>query len=108
MLAKIKLAEIYNNVIVVISILTTITCYFIRDFDNVIIAKACDKNVFTTRDAMIIRLFYDENIIIARSFCGGNNILLSYNDVISISYSHIKFITLFRYLTLYQILNFEL
>ena len=55
---------------------------------------------------MITKLFYNEDdgniMIINLSYNEG-----AYDDVISISYSYIKFITLFKYLTLYHISYFE-
>ena len=70
--------------------------------DNACSAEACYKNVFT-EDVMIIRLSYSED--------GGDGenviIIISCDDVISASYSYIKFITLFKYLTLYHISYFE-
>ena len=85
----------------------TIIKRFIINNDIYFNAKIYNKNVFIVRNIIIIKLFCNENIIIARSFCDEDNednenaILLSYNDIISASYSHIKFIILFKYLTLY-------
>ena len=76
-----NITNIYINVIIVINILTTIICYFIKDFndDTYFIAKIYNKIII--KGAMIAESFY--------------------NDIISFSYSRIKFIILFKYLTLY-------
>ena len=54
-----------------------------------IIRLFCNED---NEDVMIIRLFYNEDVC---------------DDVISASYSYIKFITLFKYLTLYHVSYFE-
>ena len=101
------IAKIYNDVIVIINILTTIIYCFIKGFsDNArFFMKAYYKNVFI-KDVIIIKLFCnedDEDVMIVR---------LSYSEgvcdgVIFVSYFCIKFIALFKYLTLYHISYFE-
>ena len=85
----------------VMSILIAIACCSVKDFDENSIAKVCGR--------VIIR-----NVIITKSFYNKDNednedaiIIISCDDVISISYSYIKFIALFKYLTLYHVSNFD-
>ena len=59
------------------------------------IAKVYYKNAFI-RNVIVIKLFYNEN--------DKNN----ENVIFFTSYFYIKFIILFKYLTLYYILNFDL
>ena len=95
--------EIYNDVNAIIK---RFACFN----NNVYFTKIYCKDVFIKDviitkcvGVMLRKLSYnednedDENIII----------IMSYNDIISASYSCIKFITLFKYLTLYYISNFD-
>ena len=88
----------FINIIIVINILTTIVYCFIKDFNNdvyfIYLAKIYNK--------IIIKI-----IIIAKLFYNKNN--EDNEDVIIFtSYFYIKFIALFKYLTLYYISNFDL
>ena len=77
--------------------------------DAYFIAKDYYKNVFIG-GVIIIRLFDGGGVIIARSSFNGNdkdNENVINDDVISISYFCIKFIALFKYLTLYHVSYFE-
>lgn len=95
-------AKVYSDVIVIINILTAIACCFVEGFDNdaCFIAKVCYKEVFI-RGIMIVKC---EGVIIIRLFCNEG---VRITEFISTSYFYIKFIVLFKYLTLYHVLNFE-
>ena len=104
--------KIYNNIIAIIRRITI-------NNDVYFIAKICYKDAFT-KNVIIVNY---EDIMISNCgdimilSCGGVMIIgLFYNEndkdgediIISASYSYIKFITLFKYLTLYYISNFNL
>ena len=82
---------------------------FTKDFVNNNIlttttySKKFDNNVLNT--LIILKTIID--IIILKSFNKRFN-MIRFNDVIFASYFYIKFIVLFKYLTLYYISNFEL
>ena len=115
MFIKIIFAKVYNNIIIVLNILTTIIYCFIKCFykREDLIIKRLNKNVFI----YFIIKFYEQvvikNVIIIKCDDINNNnedFIISenaYNDVIFILYFYIKFIILFTYLILYYISYFE-
>ena len=90
MLANVMFAKVYNNVITIIK-------RFAISGDAYFIAKVYNKII--TKDVIIIKSSYNEN--------NGDD-EDNENVIIFASYSYIKFIALFKYLTLYYISNFDL
>ena len=105
-----------DDVIVIINILITITCCSIKDFDNDVIAKAYNNvtTVYINVNSIIKRFIKDDNdayfimkvynkrfddgVIIAR-LSNSENVMIT--KFISVLYFCIRFIALFKYLTLY-------
>ena len=112
---KIIFAKVYNNVIIVLNILTTIIYCFVKCFykRGGLIIKRFNKNVFVYFIIKFCDKVVIKNVIIIKcDDINKNNedFIISedaYNDVILILYFYIKFIILFTYLTLYYISYFE-
>ena len=105
------LAKVYSSVIAIVR-------RFVRFDDDVCFAEACDKRALIEgviiikcdKDVMLIKLFRSEGVMIVKSFYNEDNEDsgdVINDDVIFISYSCIKFIALFKYLTLYHVSYFE-